>query len=157
MRPSGTTNSSRTAASGSCRSNDKQVSRSTVRLCGPPTPTLPHKGGGRLEVARAPGCPVGREHGIGAGNRSLLQLLDPARLHEGTKAVAAQVDGGEVGDINGEIGIGFGPPAFGVVGAALELELAVVPGTNRVADAQSQTPLGGIAPSGQRRRNIHQA
>src|SRR5256886_4677264 len=61
----------------------------------PPTPTLPHKGGGRLEVAWAPGRPVGGEHGIGSRHPSPVPPPHPPRVPEGAKTVSAPRDRGE--------------------------------------------------------------
>src|ERR1700688_4168681 len=108
------------------------------------------------EMARTPWRAVGGKHGIGARHSPAMKLLDAPGLVERVESIAAEVDGGQVGGAELQVG---------VVGAALtgrirrptvELVVSLVPWTKRVANAKNQPPLRRVTPAGQRRRYVDQ-
>src|SRR5256885_10011050 len=112
MRSSGTTNSSRTEASGSCRSKDRQVSRSTTGIIEPVACRC------GLKVAGAPGGAIGREHGVGTGDAAGANFVDTSRCLERAEPIAAQIEGSQVGHIQLQVRAGIRSVTLGTGRAA---------------------------------------
>src|ERR1700693_5006142 len=155
MTPSGRVNSSRNDASGSCRSNDRQVWRSTQRLS-TPHPALPRKRERGSKMARTPGRAVGGKHYIGPHHGATTEFLNSPRLVERAEAVAAEVDGGQVGGAELQVGVVAAALAGRIRRPTVELVVSLVPWTKRVANAKHEPPLRRITPAGQRRRYVDQ-
>src|ERR1700682_4402612 len=158
-------NSSRNDASGSCRSKDRQVWRSTVGLS---TPTLPSpaSGGGKIqtsrttktesEVAGAPGCAGGGKHRIGLRDGAATMFLDEPGLLERAESVAAEVHRRQIRGAELQVGI-VGAALAGRTGRpTVQLVVSVVPRGKGVANAKHQPPLLRVTTAGQRRGHVDQ-
>ena len=67
-------------------------------------------------------------------------LGDPFGAGQGGQAGAADVGGADVGDVEGQVGVGRGGLAGGAVGAALEAEAALVAGAQAWVTSSTSVP-----------------
>src|SRR5919106_786657 len=102
------------------------------------------------EDLRAPGRMVGAEERVRTTETPLGELVDEAGSGELGEREAAQIDRGEVADVEGEIRRSRRPLGF----AALELPASVVPGAEGVPDLEDERVLGRVRAGGERGADV---